>query len=307
MLVTLKQNYKITSSEIVDRYISAEIPNPNENKILHDIVMRNMIHGPCGDWCMVDGKCSKHYPKSYQTETTMDADGYPYYRRRDTDETFERPGGYVVDNWHVVPYSPRLLCILNSHINVEVVSSIKSVKYLYKYIYQGHDAATVTIEETPTGENVINHDEIKDHIEARYVGPVEACWRILNKHLHEKSHAIIRLPLHLPNQQSLTIDDGANDQEIANILERITMLLDYFALNRRDEHARQYFYGDIPTHYTFKKQIIDGRQVSHWEKRKNRFNCIGRMYSVSLNWNCFTYDYYYSQSEVLQALLTYEL
>lgn len=180
MLVKLKQNSKISSSEIVDRYISAEIPNPDENKILHDIVIRNMIHGPCGDWCILNGKCSKHFPKSYRAKTTIDNDGYPCYRRRDTGETFERPGRYVVDNRWVVPYSPRLLCLLNSHINVEVVSSIKSVKYLHKYIYKGHDAATVTINETSSDENIINHDEIKDHIEARYVGPVEACWRIFN-------------------------------------------------------------------------------------------------------------------------------
>ncbi|XP_071581098.1 uncharacterized protein, partial [Temnothorax nylanderi] len=41
-----------------------------------------------------------------------------------------------------------------------------------------HDAAAITIE--PITENVIiDHDEIRDYIEARYVGPVEASWRIL--------------------------------------------------------------------------------------------------------------------------------
>lgn len=64
----------------------------------------------------------------------MGADGYPYYRRRDNDEAFKRPGGYVVDNRYVVPYSPKLLCLRNSHINVEVFSSIRLVKYFYKYI-----------------------------------------------------------------------------------------------------------------------------------------------------------------------------
>lgn len=58
MLVTLKQNYKIRSPEVVDRYIAAEIPNPDENKTLNDIVIRNMIHGLCGDRCIVNGKCS---------------------------------------------------------------------------------------------------------------------------------------------------------------------------------------------------------------------------------------------------------
>ncbi|XP_071582399.1 uncharacterized protein [Temnothorax nylanderi] len=150
MLITLKRNFKITTSEIVDKYISAEIPDPCENHNLHNIIMRHMIHGPCGDWCLIDGKCSKHYPKTFVEETRMDEDAYPYYRRRDT----------------------------------------------------GHDAASITIE--PITENiVIDHDEIRNYIEARYVGPVEASWRILSKKLQDKSHAIIRLPVHLPNEQTL--------------------------------------------------------------------------------------------------------
>ncbi|KMQ89447.1 hypothetical protein RF55_10925 [Lasius niger] len=178
LLITLKYNFKITTSQIVDKYISAEIPDPDENRILHDIVMKHMIHGPCGDWCLVDGRCSKHFPKPYLEETRMDENAYPYYRRRDNGRNFERPGGYVVDNRYVVPYCPTLSIIFNSHINVEVVSSIKSVKYLYKYIYKGHDVAAITIE--PITESVvIDHDEIHNYIEARYVGPVEASWRIL--------------------------------------------------------------------------------------------------------------------------------
>jgi len=45
---------------------------------------------------------------------------------------------------------------------------------LYKYIYKGHDAAAITIESI-TNNVIINHDEIRNFIETRYVGPVEAC------------------------------------------------------------------------------------------------------------------------------------
>ncbi|EFN73727.1 hypothetical protein EAG_09472, partial [Camponotus floridanus] len=62
MLITLKYNYKITP-QIIDKYISTEISDPCENRILHDVVMKHMIYGPCSDWCLVDGCCSKHYPK----------------------------------------------------------------------------------------------------------------------------------------------------------------------------------------------------------------------------------------------------
>jgi len=39
MLITLKQYCKITNSETVDKYISAEIPNPAIDKNLHEIVV----------------------------------------------------------------------------------------------------------------------------------------------------------------------------------------------------------------------------------------------------------------------------
>lgn len=148
--------------------------------------MTNMIYGPCGDWCMINGKCSK----SFHEETTMDENGYPQYRRRDTSLSYEKSREFVVDNRFVVPYCPILLTIFNCHINVEIVSSIKSVKYLYKYIYKGHDAASVVIENNMNDAEIV-HDEIKDFIEARYVGPVETYWRIAGKTLQEKSHAIV--------------------------------------------------------------------------------------------------------------------
>ena len=57
-------------------------------------------------------------------------------------------GNQTVDNRFVVPYCPGLLCIFNCHINVEVVTSVKSVKYLYKYVYKGYDAANIIVEDS---------------------------------------------------------------------------------------------------------------------------------------------------------------
>ncbi|XP_024876803.1 uncharacterized protein LOC112457801, partial [Temnothorax curvispinosus] len=54
--------------------------------------MKHMIHGPCGDWCLINDKCSKHFPKPFRPETTMDEDGYPQYRRRNNGLLYERPG-----------------------------------------------------------------------------------------------------------------------------------------------------------------------------------------------------------------------
>ena len=48
LLVTLKTKDKMTTVEKVDKFISAEIPDPIDDPDLHKLVMKHMIHGPCG-------------------------------------------------------------------------------------------------------------------------------------------------------------------------------------------------------------------------------------------------------------------
>ena len=53
---------------------------------------------------------------------------------------------YNVDNKWVVPYSPFLSLKYGAHINVEIVNSVKAIKYMYKYISKGHNKVTFTVE-----------------------------------------------------------------------------------------------------------------------------------------------------------------
>lgn len=94
MLIWLgkEDGQKLNDPRELDRIISAEIPDRAFNPALYDIVRKNMIRGPCVDLnpnspCMVNGKCSKHFPKPYCTATTVvqSQDGSPasvQYRRR---------------------------------------------------------------------------------------------------------------------------------------------------------------------------------------------------------------------------------
>jgi hypothetical protein len=82
ILIWLKEKIKPND---LDKIISAEIPSYKEDTLLHDIFMKNMIHGPCGSLnkmspCMKDGKCSKRYPRKLIQETQTAEDGYPAYR-----------------------------------------------------------------------------------------------------------------------------------------------------------------------------------------------------------------------------------
>ena len=104
-----------------------------------------------------------------------------------------------------MPYNPYLLRMFNCHINVEVCSSIKAVKYLYKYIYKGHDKASFNIDQPDNDGNI---DEIKRYIDARWVTPPEAMWRIYGFNLCGSSPSVLQLQLHLPNMQRVTFKAG---------------------------------------------------------------------------------------------------
>jgi hypothetical protein len=84
-----------------------------------------------------------------------------------------------------------LIAKYNAHINVEIFSSISSVKYLYKYIYKGHDRATAMLE---------SHDEIKQYLDARYVSASEAMWCLFTFKLHSGFPSITWLQVHLPDE-----------------------------------------------------------------------------------------------------------
>ena len=187
----------------VDAAVSAQFPDPEERSELFALVTRHMVHGPCGAFnrdapCMTDGACAKHYPKPFATATTAAEDRYPKYRRRDNGRGFEK-NGFFFDNRHVVPYNAWLLAKYECHLNVEVVSSIRSIKYMYKYTYKGHDRA---------GVEVRQDDEVLRYLDTRYVGPPEGCWRLFHFEMYGRPHCIERLAVHLPDMQSVNFTEG---------------------------------------------------------------------------------------------------
>ena len=105
------------------------------------------------------------------------------------------------DNRWVVPYNPYLLLRYNCHINVEICSGLKAVKYLYKHIYKGHDRAAVYISHDGDNKGI---DEIRDYQDARWVSAQEALWRIYDFKLNEIYPPVINLQLYLPNMHCVS-------------------------------------------------------------------------------------------------------
>lgn len=81
-------------------------------------------------------ECTKGYPKPFAPETQDNVSGYPIYMRRENACQL-KVGKYTVDNRWIVPYNKYLSLRYNAHINVEICSSIKSIKYLLNMFTKG--------------------------------------------------------------------------------------------------------------------------------------------------------------------------
>ncbi|PIA35515.1 hypothetical protein AQUCO_03500110v1 [Aquilegia coerulea] len=242
-LIFLQSNDKIKTTSQVDQFVCAEFPDPNKHPALFETVKKCMIHGPCGErnkssTCMENGFCRSRFPRENADETKMDADGYPLYRRRKTGKVY-LIRGQEVDNRDVVPYNPHLSEMFDSHINVEICASVRAVKYIHKYIYKGHDRATMVVGGTT--------DEIKQYIDARYVGSIEAAWRLLGNKMHKEKPSVTRLSLHLEGMHMV------NHPE-----------------------ARCYTYQQFPEFFVWHKD------EKMWTPRQDKFS-IGRMYFANPN------------------------
>ncbi|XP_029144547.1 uncharacterized protein [Arachis hypogaea] len=275
MLLILENNDKLIDPEHYDSLVRAEIPSKEVEPHLHDAVLKHMIHGPCGTLdqsspCMKNGKCKRNYPKEFAVETRRGDDSYPQYRRR-FDTPVQINQNVTVDNRWVVPYNPWLLLKYDCHINVEICSSIKSIKYLYKYCYKGPDRVAMEV------HNSSNVDEVQQFVDARWIAAPEACWRIFKFNLYRMYPSVERLQIHLPNQHQVSFYDHQTIPEILNddYFSR-TMLTEFFALNREeDQQSRHLLYREIPEYYTWHNK------EKEWRRCKTQRRSIGRIYTVS--------------------------
>ena len=136
------------------------------------------------------GKCSYGYPKPQIEQTYVDENGYTQYRRRDAEQ----------DAW-AVPHIPALLVKYQCHFNVEHVFGALVIDYLYMYFFKLPPSVRLTLKEIHKKKDY--SDEIKNYIKCRYVGSVEAAWRILGYPETMATPSVQVLKVHLPEQVSL--------------------------------------------------------------------------------------------------------
>jgi hypothetical protein len=128
------------------------------------------------------------------------------------------------------------------HINVEVCSSITTVKYLYKYVYKGHDCALAVVQPEAgvlpaaggaDGNNVpVAQDEVENYLDGRYVSASEAFHRLFAFDLHDMHPNVYRLAVHLPNEQTTYFPEGTTVGE-AMMRNNSTTLTRWCDFNRK--------------------------------------------------------------------------
>ncbi|XP_071718258.1 uncharacterized protein [Rutidosis leptorrhynchoides] len=273
----------------IDQYISAELPDPRDDFCGYKIISNLMIHGPCGDAhpeapCMQENehtrgkKCSKKFPKPFNQETFFDKDGYVHYRRRRTGIETQR-FGVDLDNTYVVPYNHLLCLTFHAHINVEYCGWSMLIKYLFKYIYKGADrvAAYVTSNSPAAGKTSTSSppivDEIQNFVDARFICPHEAAWRIFNFPVHFREPTVQILAVHLPNMQLIRY---RAKQPIHSIISdpsrKMTTLTEWLTYNTEHSDGSHLTYIDFPSEFYWQSD------AKIWKKRSpNGKGAIGRL------------------------------
>ena len=284
ILVWLIPEHKITPDRIDDG-VCTEIPDPECDQKLHQIVMSNMVHGPCGGVnpdspCMKHGRYSKMYPKPFIQETQSGADSYPLYRRRSPVDggqisaiTINARGNQVsqeIDNRWVVPIIQQVFVVLLQ------CRAMQSIKYVLKYVHKGCDRATFALRSDQV-------DEISEYQNVCYISSNEAAWRILEFPIHERFPAVQQLAVLLENRQQVYISkDTARDQALGD--PPMTTFSEFFALCHVDNFARTLLYVDVPEYYTWNNKS--------WQRRKEgavvagyldvkQAQVLGRVYTIS--------------------------
>ena len=259
---------KIKQPSQIDRIITAEILDKNEDPELYKIVIDHMMHGSCGAQnpscpCTVKNKCTKKFPKQFNDQTFIDESGYSIYKRRNDGSTIKKNGSEL-DNGYVVPYNPGLLRKFQSHINVEWCNQVGSIKYLFKYINKGPDRSTVGLEDKDV-------DEIKEYYDCRYLSACEAAWRIYGFDIHYRFPPVERLPFHLEREQSVIFEATESIDfalEKASINE--TKFVAWMQYNQENTDAEDLLYHEFPKHYVWKQE------ERIWAKKTKRHS----------NWPC---------------------
>ncbi|KAH3731467.1 ATP-dependent DNA helicase pif1 [Pelomyxa schiedti] len=144
-------------------FICAELPNEATQPVYFQLIHSQMVHHCTASCSPNGGHCRRRFPGQITPQAFIDDHGYTHYRRTS------------VQDQYVVPHNRELVEFSQCHTNVELLT--------------GADTIRASID-----------DEISDYKTFRYCSAIEAHWRIFGYDMTSKSPSVIKLPVHLENQ-----------------------------------------------------------------------------------------------------------
>ncbi|KAL4143309.1 hypothetical protein QTP88_005655 [Uroleucon formosanum] len=139
----------------------------------------------------------------------------------------------------------------SAHINVEITSSIKSIKYVCKYVTKGSDHAAFGLGKTD------DTDEIKIYESDRYISSSEAAWKTLANNVAER----------IENPPTTTLQA-------------------FFQICQTDNFARTLLYSQVASYYVWKNKNFvrckQGQNVEGWPGVK-KDTALSRVYTIHPN------------------------
>jgi PIF1-like helicase/Helitron helicase-like domain at N-terminus len=204
---------------IEENLIRSDLPDPNTEPELYQLVLSHQIHtcspGKCGGPAPPGQVCKKKFPRPYSPITYYDAEQSRYVYRCVNER----------DRW-VVPYHAPTLLIWNAHMNIQYVSSKNLGKYLTKYVVKSEPTHVFNISEG---------DKYREHIVARRLSSMECMFLLLGETICNSSVQVKYLPTEPPTTRSRairpisTISDDEEDPYWKDLIEK------YFARPHTDE------------------------------------------------------------------------
>ncbi|GMP41859.1 hypothetical protein CsSME_00011808 [Camellia sinensis var. sinensis] len=120
-------------------------------------------------------------------------------------------------------------------------------------------------------------NEIQQYLDARYIGPPEAAWRIFGHPLHAEMPTVVRLALHLPGMHRVVFNPEESLQTIQSRAgQKMSTLTGFFAYCAASEDECPFTYQEFPQHFVWLKS------EKRWKSRERGY-AIGRMYFASPN------------------------
>uniref|UniRef100_A0A7E4VEY3 ATP-dependent DNA helicase n=1 Tax=Panagrellus redivivus TaxID=6233 RepID=A0A7E4VEY3_PANRE len=314
IVLSKKDRKRLRKAKGLDDLLSAELPEYPEDdgteqvrrlRAYRELVEKMYIHHPgrCAEFCGINKKqphlCNKRYPKPFNETTITNATGYAELKRPNNGRHVPsklKGKPFPLTNQYVVPHNRYLALKYGCHINVEDVHNIRSIKYIYKYSFKGHDRGFVkAVKALGKGidPDTIDYNEIALYRSSRVLGAAEADMRLrTGLPITKCSHAVEVLPIHLPAEHNVSFFDGSSEAQLAELVENdgvaedsapVSQLTAYFSTVRDECQVPAYLndpsracnlkYIKMPEQYTWNKK-------QGWKRRVVNRKVIGRVVTV---------------------------